>query len=90
MGTIVASPFYISLISRSLVAEIKLGVRRFGARTDGGLFLSLPQEGQFIAWDRSYYEIALEVECLWMLLIVGETLGQGEAREGWFRECQGN
>jgi hypothetical protein len=65
VGTIVASPFCILLISRSLVAEIKLGVRRFGARTDGGLFFSLPQEGQFIAWDRSYYEIALEVECLW-------------------------
>ena len=46
------------------MAEIKLGVRRFGARTDGGLFISLPQQGQFIAWDRSYYEIALEGECL--------------------------
>jgi hypothetical protein len=66
------------LMSRSLVAEIKLGPRRIGARTDGGLFISLPQQGQFIAWDRSYYEIALEVIPLQTLLIVGKTLGQGE------------
>jgi hypothetical protein len=44
-----------------------------GVRTDGGLFISLPQEGQFIAWDRFYFEIALEVYLvLGLMLIVGK------------------
>jgi hypothetical protein len=45
-----------------LAAEIKLGLERIGARTDGGLQIFLPQDKNFVAWDRSYYEIALEAK----------------------------
>jgi hypothetical protein len=44
-----------------LAAEVKLGPERIGARTDGGLQILLPRQENFVAWDRSYYEIALEV-----------------------------
>jgi hypothetical protein len=47
-------------------AEIKLGNNRFGARTDGGLQISL-QNPSLITWERSYYEIALEVMILFCL-----------------------
>jgi len=47
--------------SSPLAAEIKLGPERIGARTDGGLQICLPQNTNLVAWDRSYYEIALEV-----------------------------
>jgi hypothetical protein len=44
------------------VAEFKLGPQRIGAYTDGGLQIQLPlAEGRFVEWDRSYYEVALEV-----------------------------
>jgi len=49
------------MIISALAAEIKLGPERIGERTDGGLQIILPQDGDLIAWDRSYYEIALEV-----------------------------
>ena len=52
------SPF---LISSALAAEIKLGSERIGARTDGGLQIFFPRDGNLVEWDRSYYEIALEV-----------------------------
>src|SRR5271155_689161 len=52
--------FAISLTCSPLAAEIKLGPGRIGARTDGGLQIFLPQDS-LVAWDRSYYEIALEV-----------------------------
>ena len=48
--------------SSPLAAEIKLGPQRIGARTDGGLQILLPQTESFVAWDRSYYEIALEAK----------------------------
>lgn len=44
------------------MAEIKLGDERIGARTDGGLQILNPQGSNFVAWDRSYYEIALEAK----------------------------
>jgi hypothetical protein len=44
-----------------LAAEFKIGPERIGARTDGGLQIFLPREDGLVAWDRSYYEIALEV-----------------------------
>ena len=66
---------------RYLAAELKLGPRHIGARTDGGLQILLPQsdtptlsgiydedggdaEEIFVEWDRSYYEIGLEVSPL--------------------------
>jgi hypothetical protein len=54
------------LISSSMSAEIKLGNTRVGARTDGGLQISL-QHPSLITWVRSYYEIALEVHLLFFL-----------------------
>jgi hypothetical protein len=47
----------------ALAAEVKIGDERIGARTDGGLQIFLPREGSdsLVAWDRSYYEIAFEV-----------------------------
>jgi hypothetical protein len=48
-------------MTSALAAEIKLGPERIGARTDGGLQILLPLEGNHIMWDRSYYEVALEV-----------------------------
>lgn len=45
----------------SLAAEVKLGPERIGPRIDGGLQILLPRHKYFVAWDRSYYEIALEV-----------------------------
>ena len=44
-----------------LAAEIKIGPERIGARTDGGLQIFHPRNDSLVAWDRSYYEIALEV-----------------------------
>ena|SRR5438270_7566657 len=49
---------------RPLVAEFKLGRKRIGVQTDGGLQILLPQAGNSVEWDRSYYEIALEVSFL--------------------------
>jgi len=40
---------------------MKLGPQRIGAYTDGGFQIMLPQDGEVVEWDRSYYEIALEV-----------------------------
>ena len=59
-----------------LAAEIKLGAQRIGARTDGGLQIFLPQDTKFVAWDRSYYEIALEVFLILSKLILGKALLQ--------------
>lgn len=51
-----------SLNGRALVGEFKLGDRRISVRTDGGLQILIPGDGnQFVEWDRSYYEIGLEV-----------------------------
>ena len=47
--------------NRDLVADFKLGTKRIGVQTDGGLQILLPQRGNNVEWDRSYYEIALEV-----------------------------
>ena len=60
-------------------AEIKLGNNRFGARTDGGLQISL-QHPSLITWERSYYEIALEVTILFFVLVlmVGKTVFQSQ------------
>ena len=55
---IIFTPF---LICSALAVEVKLGPERIGARTDGGLQIFLPQNGSLVAWDRSYYEVALEV-----------------------------
>ena len=66
MGTQVFPIVSFQLISSSMSAEIKLGNNRFGARTDGGLQISL-QHPSLITWDRSYYEIALEVTILFCL-----------------------
>jgi hypothetical protein len=53
----------VSFADRSpLAAEIKLGAERIGARTDGGLQILNPQGNNLVAWDRSYYEIALEAK----------------------------
>lgn len=42
---------------------MKIGPERIGARTDGGLQIFLPlTDGTSLAWDRSYYEIALEAK----------------------------
>jgi hypothetical protein len=49
------------LIYSALAAEIKIGPERIGARTDGGLQIFIPGRDGLVAWDRSYYEIALEV-----------------------------
>lgn len=47
----------------ALAAEIKLGPERIGSRTDGGLQIFLPQNNNTsVAWDRSYYEVALEAK----------------------------
>ena len=43
------------------MADFKLGTKRIGVQTDGGLQILLPQNGIKVEWDRSYYEIALEV-----------------------------
>jgi hypothetical protein len=53
----------IVLICSPLAAEIKIGKDRVGARTDGGLqiFLPIQDKDDLVAWDRSYYEVALEV-----------------------------
>ena len=52
-----------SLTNSPLAAEIKLGPERVGARTDGGLQIFLPRNDKTsIAWDRSYYEVALEAK----------------------------
>lgn len=49
------------MIYSPLAAEIKIGPERIGARTDGGLQIFIPRKDGLVAWDRSYYEIALEV-----------------------------
>jgi hypothetical protein len=49
------------LMYSALAAEVKLGHERVSARTDGGLQIILHHDNQKLAWDRSYYEIALEV-----------------------------
>lgn len=46
---------------RDVVADFKLGTKRVGVLTDGGLQILLPRDEDFVEWDRSYYEIALEV-----------------------------
>ena len=46
---------------RDLVANFRLGTKRIGVQTDGGLQILLPQDGLKIEWDRCYYEIAFEV-----------------------------
>lgn len=73
-----SSPCCCSVDYRYLAAEIELGPRRVGDRTDGGLQILLPRsdtdidtlssfynegdaEAIFVEWDRSYYEIGLEV-----------------------------
>jgi hypothetical protein len=67
----------------ALAAEFKLGPERIGARTDGGLQIVLHRApGELIAWDRSYYEVALEVSLTFMLT-VGETLLQNKAEQRW-------
>ena len=44
------------------MAEFKLAPLCIGAHTDGGLQIQLPQaNGDFVEWDRSYYEVALEI-----------------------------
>jgi len=48
--------------SSALAAEIKLGDERIGARTDGGLQIFLPSDGKSVQWNRSYYEIVVEVQ----------------------------
>src|SRR5438046_270021 len=72
------------LNTSALAAELKLGPQRIGARTDGGLQIFLPQDGNRVAWDRSYYEISLEVltPFLHQELIVGETLLQNKTEQG--------
>jgi hypothetical protein len=45
----------------ALAAEIILGPERICARTDGRLEIFLPQNGSFVARDRSFYEVALDV-----------------------------
>jgi hypothetical protein len=72
---------------RALVAEFKLGSRRVGVRTDGGLQILIPGVGnQFLEWDRSYYEIGLEVLFFLVIeVIVGKTLLQNN-QCGWRRE----
>jgi hypothetical protein len=51
------------LTCSALAAEIKIGPERIGARTDGGLQIFIPREDSdsLVAWDRSYYEVAFEV-----------------------------
>ena len=73
--------------SRALVGEIKLGDRRISVRTDGGLQILIPGNGnQFVEWDRSYYEIGLEVLSLTFVgLMVGETILQNDCGCGWQR-----
>jgi hypothetical protein len=55
-----------------LAAEIRIGDERIGARTDGGLQIFLPRKDSdsLVAWDRSYYEVALEV---YMFIILVNT-----------------
>ena len=65
----------------ALVAEVKLGQTRIGSRTDGGLRIVLPRDdGDSVAWDRSYYEIALEVSCQHITFaeILGQTICKNE------------
>lgn len=58
----IGSRYLLNILIRSpLAAEIKLGPERIGVRTDGGLQIFLPCNDGLVAWDRSYYEIALEV-----------------------------
>lgn len=72
----------IVLIFSPLAAEIKLGHERIGARTDGGLQIFLPRKDldSLVAWDRSYYEVALEVLPKLVSLIPGQTLSSIEKR----------
>lgn len=66
------------LNSSSMSAEIKLGDKRFGARTDGGLQISL-QHPSLITWERSYYEIALEATSpFFPVLMGGKTVFQSQ------------
>jgi hypothetical protein len=58
METYVGNPLKSFPIFGALAAEIKLSIERVGARTDGDLQICFPRDGNLIAWDRSYYEIA--------------------------------
>jgi len=40
---------------------MKLGNERASALTDGGLQIFIRDDGQSLLWDRSWYELALEV-----------------------------
>jgi len=40
---------------------MKLGHERASALTDGGLQIFIRDDGQPLLWDRSWYELALEV-----------------------------
>jgi hypothetical protein len=71
---------YLSLTNCSpLAAEVKLGPERIGARTDDGLQILLHRYENFVAWDWSYYEIALEVYILFQRCVnLSQTLLQSK------------
>jgi hypothetical protein len=48
-------------VGSALAVKNKLGPERIGDRTDGGLKVLLPLDGNYIMWNRFYYEVALEV-----------------------------
>ena len=77
MAKLVLSHLLDILTSSPLAAEIKLGPERIGARTDGGLQIFLPCNDSLIAWDRSYYEIALEVN-IFIIINLGQTFSPNQ------------
>ena len=50
-----------SEITSALAARMKLGPERASALTDGGLQIFIRDSGKSLLWDRSWYEVALEV-----------------------------
>jgi hypothetical protein len=66
---------------------MKLGSQRVSARTDGGLQIQMPDGGLRLTWDRSYYELALEVQLFFRIeLIVGKAIFCEEKRQRRSRE----
>jgi len=55
---------------------MKLGHERASALTDGGMQIFIRDSGEPLLWDRSWYEVALEVTLLPSIrsLILGETI----------------